>query len=128
MLRPAFTQQLADHLLSGQSIYLVSPHGRGRRQTLEDLLPLLSRVTVQKIDLKRQQDTWERWLERTLALSSQAVVIIHNFNDYFSSSIASDLAKMSQQDNLTFLCVVEHEITHDLFSSRSMVLPKKESS
>lgn len=78
MLRPVFTQQLADHLLAGQSVNLVSPHGRGRRQTLEDLMPLLSDVKVQKIDLKREQDMWNSWLKETLALSGQPIVIIHN--------------------------------------------------
>ena len=78
MLRPAFTQQLADHLLSGKSVNLHAPHGRGRRQTLEDVLSLLSGVQVQKIDLKREQNKWNSWLKETLTLSAQGIVIIHN--------------------------------------------------
>ncbi len=78
MLRPAFTQQLADHLLSGESVNLHAPHGRGRRQTLEDLLSLISDVQVQKIDLKREQNKWGYWLKKTLTLSGQVIVILHN--------------------------------------------------
>ncbi|MDQ6977244.1 MAG: hypothetical protein Q9M75_03950 [Ghiorsea sp.] len=78
MLRPAFTQQLAAHLLAGKSINLYAPHGRGRRQTLDDLMSLLLDVKVQKIDLKRERNNWENWLKETLKLPCQAIVIIHN--------------------------------------------------
>ncbi|MDQ6977243.1 MAG: hypothetical protein Q9M75_03945 [Ghiorsea sp.] len=74
MLRPAFTQQLAAYLLAGESVNLHAPHGRGRRQTLEDLLTLLAGVQVQKIDLKREQDMWNDWLKETLTLSGQVIV------------------------------------------------------
>jgi hypothetical protein len=81
MLRPAFTQHLAKTLLAGQSVNLVSPHGRGRRQTLIDLISLLDDVQVAKIDLKREQGTWHNWLEKTLRLKGQVIVIIHNIED-----------------------------------------------
>ncbi|ATX82024.1 hypothetical protein Ga0123462_1160 [Mariprofundus ferrinatatus] len=37
ILRPEFTISLADRLCLGESINLISPHGQGRRRTLEDL-------------------------------------------------------------------------------------------
>jgi len=78
MMRPVFTQDLAGILLAGKHVNLVSPHGRGRRQTLLDLETFLLDVVVRKIDLKREQDTWKEWLEGTLSLNAQVIVIIHN--------------------------------------------------
>ncbi|PCI00832.1 MAG: hypothetical protein COB79_05035 [Zetaproteobacteria bacterium] len=123
MLRPAFTQHLADTLLAGKHVNLISPHGRGRRQTLLDLETLLDDVVVRKIDLKREQNKWQSWLEDTLILSVQVIVIIHNFDVYFRSTIELDLERLSQQNNLTFLCIVEHEITHNVYSVQSIILP-----
>jgi len=40
-LRPEFTAALASRLLNGESIKLISPHGRGRRQTIADLTTIL---------------------------------------------------------------------------------------
>lgn len=78
MLRLAFTQHLAKTLLAGKSVNLVSPHGRGRRQTLIDLISLLDDVYVAKIDLKREQNKWQSWFEKTLSLNGQVIVILHN--------------------------------------------------
>ncbi|GAV19875.1 hypothetical protein MMIC_P0833 [Mariprofundus micogutta] len=41
LLRPEFTLSLAEQLLKGQSINLLSPHGQGRRRTLKDLRDIL---------------------------------------------------------------------------------------
>jgi len=48
-LRPEFTYSLADRLICGESINLISPHGQGRRRTLEDLCTFLpgSTMTIQ---------------------------------------------------------------------------------
>ncbi len=78
MKRPKFTQHLAKTLLARQSVNLISPHGRGRRQTLIDLISLLDDIQVAKIDLKREQKQWQTWLEETLSLNGQVIVIIHN--------------------------------------------------
>jgi len=45
-LRPEFTQSLATRLLAGQSINLISPHGQGRRRTLQDLRHTLGQSLV----------------------------------------------------------------------------------
>lgn len=53
MLRPLFTQQLAQRLMHGASINLVAPHGYGRRQTLRDLRSILPpEVSVLYADMK----------------------------------------------------------------------------
>jgi len=36
-LRPEFTARLAEYLLTGACVNLISPHGQGRRRTLQDL-------------------------------------------------------------------------------------------
>ncbi|RLL51265.1 hypothetical protein D8Y20_09745 [Mariprofundus sp. EBB-1] len=41
-LRPVFTASLANTLLAGACIHLISAHGQGRRRTLQDLRHLLS--------------------------------------------------------------------------------------
>ncbi len=106
MLRPAFTQHLAKTLLAGQSVNLVSPHGRGRRQTLIDLISLLDDVQVAKIDLKREQKQWQTWLEETLSLHGQVIVIIHNIEHIkqYQKQALNALKKF------TLLCVSERPL------------------
>ncbi len=107
MKRPKFTQALADTLLAGKHVNLVSPHGRGRRQTLLDLEALLGTVIVRKIDLKREQTKWQRWLEETLNLDGQVLVILHNMEHMQShqQQTLDDLGKF------TLLCVSERPLT-----------------
>ncbi len=106
MKRPKFTQALADTLLAGTHVNLVSPHGRGRRQTLLDLEPLLGDVVVRKIDLKREQDKWELWLENTLTLDIQVIVIIHNI-EYIKQHHKQ---AMNALEKFTLLCVSEQPL------------------
>jgi len=112
MLRLAFTQDLADALLAGKHVNLVSPHGRGRRQTLLDLEIFLLDVVVRKIDLKREQDTWKEWLEETLSLNGQVIVIIHNIEyiKHYQKQAMNDLKKF------ILLCVSEQP-----FADKSML-------
>ena len=108
MKRPKFTQALADTLLACNHVNLVSPHGRGRRQTLLDLETLLGDVVVRKIDLKREQDTWKNWLDDTLSLNGQVIVIIHNI-EYLEEKCRYTLKPLSLSRNRSILCVLEHE-------------------
>ena len=109
MLRPAFTQVLADTLLAGKHVNLISPHGRGRRQTLLDLETLLDDVVVRKIDLKREQYTWKEWLEETLRLNGQVIVIIHNI-ECINQQQKKDLNDLKK---LTLLCVSEQPLADE---------------
>ena len=106
MLRPAFTQALSDTLLAGKHVNLISPHGRGRRQTLLDLETLLGDMVVRKIDLKREQDRWRKWLDDTLRLDIQIIVIIHNIEHIKQrqQQALDDLKKF------TLLCVSERRL------------------
>lgn len=106
MKRPKFTQALADTLLAGTHVNLVSPHGRGRRQTLVDLETLFGDVLVRKIDLKREQDKWESWLENTLTLDIQVIVIIHNI-EYIKQHHEQ---AMNALEKFTLLCVSEQPL------------------
>jgi len=99
---------LADTLLVGKHVNLISPHGRGRRQTLLDLESLLGDVTVRKIDLKREQNKWQPWLEETLRLTGQVVIIIHNI-EYILDTQKQGLDDLKQ---FILLCVSEQPM-HD---------------
>ncbi len=118
MLRPAFTQDLADALLAGNHVNLVSPHGRGRRQTLLDLEILLGDVNVRKIDLKREQTKWQIWLDDTLRISGQVIVIIHNIEyiKQHQQQALSDLKKF------TLLCVSECELSYQNLTKSMQVI------
>ena len=106
MLHPAFTQALADTLLAGNHVNLVSPHGRGRRQTLLDLETLLVDVVVRKIDLKREQSKWQTWLDDTLSLNGQVIVIVHNI-EYIKQQHQQTLSDLKK---FTLLCVSEQPL------------------
>ncbi|HID36541.1 MAG TPA: hypothetical protein EYP39_04075 [Ghiorsea sp.] len=103
MHRPTFIKQLTAYLLAGKSVNLHAPHGRGRRQTLENLLTVLVGVQVQKIDLKREQGMWNDWLKETLTLSGQVIVIIHNI-EYITQVQKAALPSLKA---FTLLCVSE---------------------
>jgi len=122
LLRPAFTHALADTLLAGKHVNLISPHGRGRRQTLLDLEGLLNDVLVRKIDLKREQNKWDLWLEETLGLSGQTVVIIHNI-EYANPEQKQRLECLSSDNRFCFLCTLEHKSHALALSANNTVLP-----
>ncbi len=119
MLGSAFTQQLAAYLLAGKSVNLYAPHGRGRRKTLDDVLPLLEGVQVRKIDLKREQDKWGSWLKETLTLSDQVIVILHNIEDMTQAQKAI----LPRLKVFTLLCVSEQPMgDKDMFE---IEIPKR---
>jgi len=108
MLRPMFTRSLADMLRAGRHVNLIAPHGRGRRQTLADLLLLLTDIPVQKIDLKRERGEWASWLDKTLCMGGQVVVIIHNI-EYMEGAQKAALQALKEQ---VLLCVSEKPLPY----------------
>ncbi len=59
MLRPAFTQKLAERVLAGECINLIGAHGSGRRQTLTDLSSLLTgHMRILTADMKFTADDY----------------------------------------------------------------------
>jgi len=105
MLTQNPTLQIVDALKVGKHVNLVSLHGKGRRQTLMDVQELLTGLKVQKIDLKRQQHLWEAWLEQTLSLDGQVIVILHNI-EY----LKDQQHILNRLKNFTLLCVSEQPL------------------
>jgi len=129
MLRPVFTKQLADTLLAGTSVNLFSPHGRGRRRTLEDLKTRLADdVEVYQIDLKRQQDMWQTWFDEVLMRRGQVVVIIHNI-EYITLKQTDNIFAFKKKltpNKITLLYVSEQPLYDN--AMQSIELPVSDSS
>ncbi len=66
-LRPRFTFQLCDALLAGESINVISPHGQGRRRTLQDLQRILSKSwRIFQVDMKAVEKSESSFLDTLL--------------------------------------------------------------
>jgi len=103
MLRPLFTRSLATGLLAGNSFVMVSPHGRGRRQTVVDLRTLLAgRVFTIHLNMRdycndfkgllndamrqiggtqKTPGSWSQFLDGIEKLADQSLLILHNFDE-----------------------------------------------
>jgi len=99
------SEQIAKALSAGNHVNLVSPHGRGRRQTLLEVEELLHGLIVRKTDLKRQQDEWTTWLEQTLTMEGQVIVILHNIEYIKNQELVLNRLK-----KFTLLCVSERPL------------------
>jgi len=85
MLRPELTKTLLNKMLLGRHINLVSPHGRGRRQTVADVLSLKPEgITTLYIDLKRYEGNIEIWFKTSIntlhSNKNPHWVILHNLD------------------------------------------------
>jgi hypothetical protein len=130
-LRPAFTESLVERLSTGACLALTSPHGQGRRRTLQDLrhaLPASMRVLqanlrhcpqdqMQLLTTLAEQagisdaDNLERLLEQ---LPRQTLIILHNFDELqpgeasgFDARFFAALNGMDKHAGLALLCVCE---------------------
>ncbi|OIO69537.1 MAG: hypothetical protein CO186_10245 [Zetaproteobacteria bacterium CG_4_9_14_3_um_filter_49_83] len=136
-LRPAFTHMLANHLLRGESINLLAPHGYGRRETLQDLRAILpTDIRVLYADMKDSLDDCPATLhaiarqvhsdspainhlgQLIIALSehrSPFLLILHNFDlirnkahdPLFDSALLPYLTNFSDHPQLSLLVVSE---------------------
>ena len=101
-LRPSFTRELADRLMQGKSVNLVSPHGQGRRRTLHDLCNTLPQsILIVKINLKLYHNDYigfinaikleagdqyaacsslDELIVRMAECSQMHLIILHNFD------------------------------------------------
>jgi len=115
LLRPEFTQELAEKFIVGASINLISLHGQGRRRTLHDLQTLLpDSLTVQQLDLKRDPIDPVDWLSAAADSSRKTLLILHNFDvlnegDSNSKQFIEHLNHIGQQPNISLLYVSESE-------------------
>lgn len=135
-LRPEFTCRLAGRFTEGACINLISPHGQGRRRTLEDLRNLLGEsVRVVQANLRdclhsasllqaglcRQagcNDTSLDALAEHLARSSEKwLIILHNFDELqtgeesgFDNHFFKTLNSVATTANIALLCVSESAV------------------
>jgi len=107
LLRPAFTRQLAERLLSGEHIQLVSPHGLGRRQTVTDLRSLLpAPITVTYIDLLRMdQQLLPAMIDACHTQQGAVVLIVHNIDQLNEQSLITQLNRLKPLPHVGLLCV-----------------------
>jgi len=141
-LRPAFTASLAGFVLSGESVNLISPHGQGRRRTLEDLRRFIpgSTMIIQLNmrfychDLKgflkaiasyfnhpgEQVESLGKLFDQLEKENQKVLLILHNFDELWDGSRLKDGYSGSFIDDLnilrdreiTLLCVTEYVDHH----------------
>ena len=110
VLRPTFTKKLAALLLAGQHINLISPHGQGRRRTLQDLKSLLpADLFIKQIDLKdlglSEYQSLLSEAAKSLVMEKKSVLLIlHNFN---AMNHFSDVQQLLNTKHISLLTVSE---------------------
>ncbi len=120
LLRPEFTRSLADKLSVGACINLISPHGQGRRRTLEDLRSLLPvSIDVQQLDLRRDSVDPLAWLLRNLDSSRKMLLILHNFDELSEDDISHQpfierLNSITKQPTVSLLAVSAKRATQSV--------------
>ncbi len=123
-LRPEFTETLARRLVQGESINLISPHGQGRRRTLQDLHSLLPKdYAVKQIDLRADEATWKRWLSDFPENCKVKLLILHNFDLLTDQAIANKLNIIMNQKVVTLLTVSEATRPNRLPNIKNEMLP-----
>jgi hypothetical protein len=133
-LRPEFTRALTERLSEGDSINLISPHGQGRRRTIEDLrrcLPALMPVLRANLrDFPRSHtamltgliaqaglavtDSMKSLLDQLPQVADRTLIILHNFDELqpgkasgYDDAFFAALNGMRGRDGIALLCVSE---------------------
>ncbi len=127
MLRPEFTEMLADRLRSGSNINLSGAHGQGRRRTLEDLRHALAdSLHIYQFDFRRDRTNPLNWLEACEFNSGQTLLILHNFNEMEPGEISriflERLIRLCKRPEISLLCITECE-AQNLLGLESFQLP-----
>ncbi len=124
LLRPEFTQKLAAELAAGNSINLISPHGQGRRRTLQDLTSLLSSsLEVIQLDLRRQPFAVEQTVATFLKREKPGLLIIHNFDRLQNQSVIAQLKAIQTHTQFSLLTVSETAENLSALHIRQLKLP-----
>jgi len=127
-LRPDFTLKLKNHLLRGESVNLISPHGQGRRRTLQDLRSLLpDSIVVQQLDLRRDPVDPVDWLSQAVESSRKTLLILHNFDELSEENSSNQqfieqLNSIEMQSTLSLLTVSEKRAIQSL-QTTPLLLP-----
>jgi hypothetical protein len=149
-LRRSFTRALARRLGEGGCINLISPHGQGRRRTLDDLrrclpaaMPALQTnlrhdpqsLSTLLADLTSQAgfddtDSLEDLLDRLAQRPGRTLIILHNFDELqpgpasgFDDAFFAALNATRGRSGIALLCVTEHMPTDWPLHLDSMPLP-----
>ncbi len=143
-LRPEFTFQLRDALLAGESIHLISPHGQGRRRTLQDLRIIFPKSwrtlqvdmkTVEKSGLTLLDELLKQvkiknianihdFLSKLNKTSTYSLIIIHNFHLLTDLNVISCLNEIRNYPYLSLLCVLEKKQENSTLLARAYMLPR----
>jgi hypothetical protein len=127
LLRPEFTEMLADRLRSGSNLNLSGAHGQGRRRTLEDLRHTLrDSMHVHQFDFRRERMNPLNWLAECEFNSGQALIILHNFNEMEANestrTFLDRLSRLCNRPDISLLCITECE-AQNLLGLESFQLP-----
>ncbi|NWF35574.1 hypothetical protein [Mariprofundus sp. KV] len=142
-LRPEFTAALAGFILSGESVNLISPHGQGRRRTLEDLHQFIPGSTmIIQLNMLLYCHDLKGFLKAIASYfnhpetnvnslgglfdqlekeNQKVLLILHNFDQLWNGSTLKDGYSGSfledlnrlREREITLLCVTEHADQHD---------------
>jgi hypothetical protein len=143
-LRPEFTFQLRDALLAGESINLISPHGQGRRRTLQDLQVIFPKLwRILQVDMKAVEKSGSTLLDELVQqdkiknidnihgfilelnkTSTYSLIIIHNFHLLTDLNVTSCLNKMKNYPYLSLLCVSEKKQKNSTLLAKDYMLPR----
>jgi hypothetical protein len=143
-LRSEFTFQLRDALLAGESINLISPHGQGRRRTLQDLHVIFPKSwRILQVDMKAVEKSESTFLDELLKqgkvenisnihdfmlklnnTSIYHLIIIHNFHLFTDLNVISCLNEIEDYPYLSLLCVSEKQPQHASLLAGAYMLPR----
>lgn len=150
LLRPDFTEQLAEKLGKGACIKLVSPHGQGRRRTLADLRRCLpgdicvlqanlrdypQSLTAMLADLASQAvlsgaNALETMLGQLQQRSGHTLIILHNLDELhpgpdsgYDDVFFRTLNTIATRPGIALLCVCEHEQADWPLNMEAIFLP-----
>jgi len=142
-LRPEFTQQLLESLLHSENINLISPHGQGRRRTLQDLRSIApqswSFLQVDMRDVKKGDislldelvkqakieniTSFDDFIDILDNNSNYCLIIIHNFNILTDLNVISCLNKIEKYTHVSLLCVSEEKQSGSALLAKDYLLP-----
>jgi len=142
-LRPEFTHQLLESLLHGESMNLISPHGQGRRRTLQDLRRVAPKswniLQVDMRDIEKGEislldelvkqgeieniTSFDNFLYQLANNSNYYLVIIHNFDFLTDLNVISCLNKIEKYSYISLLCVSEEKQQASALLAKDCILP-----
>lgn len=142
-LRPEFTHQLIELLQQGKNINLISPHGQGRRRTLQDLRSTLAKswrvfqvdmrdiekhgltildVLLKQANIEKLPDIQEFTLKMNKT-SIYHLIIIHNYQFLTDLNVISSLNEIEQYPYVSLLCVSEEKEQCSTLIAEDCILP-----